>query len=176
MSQKLVDLQVAVEPRPALHLREQSVSGALGVDVLLVSDDVILLGQAQAVHSAEQQGVQGNNSLLSRGLVGKGAEEADSQRLLVESGGVQTLVVEATTLIDGSVVADAEVVRNIRPAEHSRVQHLEVTHLIGAGSEIVARFTGRVVHHYPRSGLVGQDSVGADSTSPLGLAVNWGAH
>lgn len=141
-----------------------------------MSNDVVLLLQAQAVHSAEEQAVKSGHGLGRRSGLRERAQEADAQGLLVEAGRVQALVVESATLVDRTVVADAEVVRDVRPAEHGGVQHLEVTHLGRAVLEGVADVTGRVVDHYPRRGLGGQDSVRAVRASPFVLGVDGWAH
>lgn len=172
----LANLQVVVESGPGAQFREKSVSGALGVDILTMSNDVILVVQAQAIHSAEEQVTESLQRGLARLLVRVRAQEADAQGLLVESGGVQARVVKATALVDGSVVSDAEVVGDVCPTEHVRVQALEVTHLGGAGLERIAVVAGRVMDYYPRSGLVGQGSVGSVGASPSALSVNLRAH
>lgn len=121
-----------------------------------MADDIILVVEAVPIDGAENQITQSLQSRLRRPLARVRSQEAHAQRLLVESGRVQALVVEATSLVDGSVVADAEIVRDVRPTEHGRVQHLQVTHLRRAGLERLAILTGRVVHDQPRGRQIGQ--------------------
>lgn len=141
-----------------------------------MSDDVVLLVQAQTVNAAEQQIPQRLQRLGARLHIGVRSQEADSQRLLVEAGRVQALVVEATALVDGAVVSNAEVVRDVRPSEHVGVQVLQVTHLGRAGLERVAVLSGGVVHHHPGSGRLRQERVGSDGAAPLRLGQDIRAH
>lgn len=161
-----------VESRPSAQLVEQSSARALGVHVLAMADDVILLVEAETVYSAEQQVTERLQSRLGWFVLRVCAQEAHSQRLLVEAGGVQALVIPATSLVDGSIVSDAEVVGDISPAEHVRVQSLEVTHLSGAGFEGIAVVASRVVNHYPRSGAIGQWGVRPITATPSRLCVD----
>lgn len=145
-----------VETGPGADLIEKRLSGTFGIHVLAMADDIILIEDALPVDAAENQITQSLQSFLGGYLRRVRAQEADAQGLLVESGRVQRLVIETATLVNRSVVADAEVVADVRPSEHGRVQHLEVTHLGGARIKISAVLTRRVMHYNPWRGCVGQ--------------------
>lgn len=141
-----------------------------------MADHVILVRHVESVDGAEAQVTQRLQSLRTGHLARVRAQEADAQGLLVEVGRVQALVAEAASLVDGAVVADAEVVADVGPAEDRRVQHLQVAHLLGAGLVRVAIIAGRVVDDHPGGGQVRQRGIGAHRAAPFRLRVDSWTH
>lgn len=137
---------------------------------------VVLLVNAQTINSAHNQVAQGSQGLLAGDTLGVGTQETDSQGLLIEAGGVESLVVPATTLENSTIVANAKVVGDVGPAEDVGVQTVQVTHLGGTVSEVVAVVTSRVMNDDPLSRLVGEGSSSAVLAAPSRFGDDLRAH
>lgn len=120
-------LRVGLEIGPVGHFVVEGLSGALSAYGLSVSHQSKVGVQVSTLNSTVEQQIGGVQSNVVRHVVAEGANEADANAEAVEAGSVSADGVPATALIHVAVLADEEVVANVRPAVDVHVRVLEAS-------------------------------------------------
>lgn len=120
----LIILGNIIEMRPCLYLLEESPSRALSRIALAVANQSIICINVPILNAACQQIAAHIQCILGGQLTHKASNETDAQRNLVVPQGVCTHRPPAASLIDITITADQEVIRNVIPATTLDVEAL----------------------------------------------------
>jgi hypothetical protein len=131
-------LRVGLKIGPVGHFIVESLSGAFSADSLSVSHESKVGIKVSLLDATVEQQIGGVQGDIVRHVVVESANEADTNTEAVESGSVCSNSFPAAAFVHVTVLADKEVVANVRPAVDVHVRVLEASDQGGACVKVLA--------------------------------------